>query len=79
MSKQPASGAGTAPLFKNDVLHLAFCVVGVVGSLLLYGVLQVRGGGSCGAPGAVCRQRGGAWADLPAHLRPWIVLRRSAS
>lgn len=28
-------------VFKNDALHLAFCVVGVVGSLLLYGVLQV--------------------------------------
>jgi hypothetical protein len=31
-----------APLFKSDALHLAFCVVGVVGSLLLYGVLQVQ-------------------------------------
>lgn len=29
-------------IFKNDALHLAFCVVGVVGSLLLYGVLQER-------------------------------------
>jgi len=33
--------AQQAPLFKNEALHLAFCVVGVVGSLLLYGVLQV--------------------------------------
>eukprot|EP00775_Hariotina_reticulata_P005422 gene5422-5655_t len=32
----------TNPIFKNDTLHLAFCVVGVVGSLLLYGVLQER-------------------------------------
>lgn len=31
-----------APLFGSNILHLAFCVVGVVGSLLLYGVLQVR-------------------------------------
>lgn len=43
MSKQAVTtpaAAGASPLFKNDVLHLAFCVVGVVGSLLLYGVLQ---------------------------------------
>lgn len=39
MSK--ASPAPQLPLFKNEGLHLAFCVVGVVGSLLLYGVLQV--------------------------------------
>lgn len=38
MSKPAPS---THPIFKNDALHLAFCVVGVVGSLLLYGVLQV--------------------------------------
>jgi hypothetical protein len=44
MSKQAVTtpaAAGASPLFKNDVLHLAFCVVGVVGSLLLYGGLQV--------------------------------------
>lgn len=28
-----------------DVLRLALCVIGVVGSLLVYGILQVRGQG----------------------------------
>lgn len=42
MSKPSAAGQ---MLFKNEALHLSFCIVGVVGSLLLYGVLQVRGGG----------------------------------
>jgi len=41
MSKPLHSTAAANPIFKNDALHLAFCVVGVVGSLLLYGVLQV--------------------------------------
>mgnify|MGYP001809799602 FL=1 len=38
MATKPAA---VSPLFKNEALHLAFCVTGVVGSLLLYGVLQV--------------------------------------
>jgi hypothetical protein len=46
MSKAVSTKTGDAqngaPLFKSDALHLTFCVVGVVGSLLLYGVLQVR-------------------------------------
>eukprot|EP00882_Tetradesmus_deserticola_P018823 GHRQ01020215.1.p1 GENE.GHRQ01020215.1~~GHRQ01020215.1.p1 ORF type:complete len:336 (+),score=116.72 GHRQ01020215.1:205-1212(+) len=46
MSKAVSTKTGDAqsgaPLFKSDALHLAFCVVGVVGSLLLYGVLQER-------------------------------------
>jgi hypothetical protein len=46
MSKAVSTKTGDAqngaPLFKNDAMHLAFCIVGVVGSLLLYGVLQVR-------------------------------------
>ncbi|KAF6258757.1 UDP galactose transporter-related protein [Scenedesmus sp. NREL 46B-D3] len=46
MSKAVGTKTGDAQtgslLFKNDALHLAFCVVGVVGSLLLYGVLQER-------------------------------------
>jgi hypothetical protein len=37
-----AQQAATQSLFQNDALHLTFCVVGVVGSLLMYGVLQVR-------------------------------------
>ncbi|KAI8470415.1 MAG: UDP galactose transporter-related protein [Monoraphidium minutum] len=38
--KGKMSTAGPAP--SSDALRLAFCVVGVVGSLLLYGVLQER-------------------------------------
>lgn len=61
MSKQAVTtpaAAGASPLFKNDVLHLAFCVVGVVGSLLLYGVLQA------------CRCHAAPWiARLHTHSR----------
>lgn len=42
MSKQAVTATAGNPLFKSDAFHLLFCVVGVVGSLLVYGVLQVR-------------------------------------
>lgn len=41
VAKGGASAEAT-PLFKNEAFTLAFCVVGVVGSLLMYGVLQVK-------------------------------------
>eukprot|EP00878_Enallax_costatus_P018347 GHUV01019310.1.p1 GENE.GHUV01019310.1~~GHUV01019310.1.p1 ORF type:complete len:321 (+),score=60.09 GHUV01019310.1:156-1118(+) len=42
MSKPAVTAPPGNPLFKSDALHLVFCVVGVVGSLLVYGVLQER-------------------------------------
>lgn len=33
---------------RNDKVHLAWCVTGVIACLVLYGVLQVWGCGACG-------------------------------
>jgi hypothetical protein len=68
MSK-PAAGQ---MLFKNEALHLSFCIVGVVGSLLLYGVLQVRGGG--GYSHAYCCSSALVKAKAYAGINPSTIL-----